>query len=286
MSWGLDMRTWEEVLRVDKGGTNAPVLGTWKKFRCWPSNIRASIHLVDFERYLAMPNPGLDAYLAKHYLDGPKAEAILSREGGPPKKRKKKKEVPSNSGFQIIDDVEKTWRPAEEGEDSDVAIVQDDGEEEKRSKWARLGDKGDEIPRLDDKGEGIPSKPAPIRAGLKTKEEMRAERLERERIERENASASQASDSDVRDKRAKERQEHQQETVYRDASGRKIDVAQEEEEKERERQKQRRREREKKDWNKGQVQLAQQRSAYEREQQALQEGVTRYVLFAVHRHPD
>lgn len=118
----------------------------------------------------------------------------------------------------------------------------------------------------------IAEKKPSIKAGLKTKEEMRAERLERERLAALQPSSSRKTlksnaEEQEEQQRKREREERAQETVYRDASGRKIDTLRDDEEKRRIKEEKRRREREKQDWNKGQVQLDRIKATKRREEE-------------------
>lgn len=255
-----------------------------------------------------MSNAALNAYLAKNYLDGAKADAMLARsaEGTGEKKRRKKKRPEamsesSGSGLRVVDTGDERWKE-EQGSDEEAVVVVADEEEHarRRQKWNKVGaaaaaraDDGEGAPedekpqmagedglgldsstqsevarQLEEQRDATARQPA-IRAGLKTREEMRAERLERERLaalQPADTTASQQEDQ-VAVQRKREREERAQETVYRDASGRRIDVRKDDEERRRAKDEERRREREKQDWNKGQVQLEHAREARKREEE-------------------
>lgn len=280
-----------------------------------------------------MPDAALNAYLAKHYLEGAKAEAMLARAGQssrgdgsssgeavPHKKRKKKSRTHESgahsaggSGFRMVDDEDGAWRKERadgQEEDETGAVVMPDtasAAQAQRTRWNRLGTEAsttpvgvtDDSPSVVDPAEGTAveaaadsstaascgkaPKPA-VRAGLKTREEMRAERLERERLAAasdrettgEEKAVSKGQETEA-ERRQRERDEAQQETVYRDASGRRIDVRAEEEMQRKLREDEKRRERERQDWNKGEAQLKAAREARRQEAQMRDEGVTRYA---------
>lgn len=264
-----------------------------------------------------MPNAALSAYLAKNYLDGAKAEAMLARAGekrdGSEKKKGKKKRVDEGgrqgAGLRMVDDGEESWKQRQDSDEEAVVVVDEGEQKRKRAKWSKLGQDAIEEPTegaeerpqmagqdglgLDSvmqdaveqelfkqRQQGAPSEnKSVIRAGLRTKEEMRAERLERERL-----AALQPPDIGAKDdkriedeaRRKREREEKAQETVYRDASGRKIDVSRDDEEQRQNKEREDRREREKKDWNKGQAQLEAARTARRREEEEKKTSFARY----------
>lgn len=266
-----------------------------------------------------MPDKALQAYLARNYLDGAKAVAVLARAGegiGDKKKRKKKRneggqESNNDAGLRLLDDDgDVNWKQHRDSDEEAIVVVDGDGESSrKKSKWNRLGssalnenaeqeevEEADERPQmagqdglgLDDSTQAavedellrqghqteeiIAEKKPSIKAGLKTKEEMRAERLERERLAALQPSSSRKTlksnaEEQEEQQRKREREERAQETVYRDASGRKIDTLRDDEEKRRIKEEKRRREREKQDWNKGQVQLDRIKATKRREEE-------------------
>ena len=193
-----------------------------------------------------MPDPNLQAYLAAHYLSGPKADAILARSSDGTLKRKKKKpksdtaEAPSSATGIVFKDDEDAWKAAPgEEEDEDGLTPQVVGRDAGPSKaFKKIGSSKSHSVDDDASAQAGPStQPAPasapaegpteFRAGLRTKEEMKAARLARE--ERRQREAEQAAHSQpASDTAAAEEEDEEarlaQETVYRDSSGRIIDV--------------------------------------------------------------
>lgn len=103
-------------------------------------------------------------------------------------------------------------------------------------------------------GSGTPK----LKAGLRTREEMRAERLVRQAAEeaaaREAAQGGTSASSPGGGLQGSAEDGQGQETIYRDASGRKIDAAADAAERRAAKREEERREREKKEWGKGLVQ--------------------------------
>ncbi|MCO5589812.1 hypothetical protein L7F22_043781 [Adiantum nelumboides] len=255
-----------------------------------------------------MPNPSLNAYLAKNYLDGAKAEAILSKDGTDGERKRKRKKVKAEqdnaigSGFRLVDDSDETWK-ANNLDDDDALVLEDETttSKQKKNRWAKVGKSSGsdlqdgDLPQVaDEQGMNldandqksaerqlrseadskINSSNDTIRAGLKTREEMRAERIERERKaaaaeeEAKRSGNTQTSKEDEEKARQQaERERRQQETVYRDATGKKIDVQKEDEEHKKKREEERKFEREKTDWNKGETQLRNAREQRRREEE-------------------
>ncbi|SPO34796.1 related to BUD13 - subunit of the RES complex, required for pre-mRNA retention and splicing [Pseudozyma flocculosa] len=236
-----------------------------------------------------MPDPKLQAYLASHYLSGPKADAILARtEGGDkPKKKKKRRLDPASASASastglVLKDEDDAWKNAGGADDDDddelgfaPQVVKDRGSSGfKKASWNSVrqgqGSAGSTPQPTDDAGQASttpqpqdsPAEPV-IKAGLKTKEQMKAERLAREQRAKEQEAAA-ATGSSSRSVEAAEAavDRPDQETVYRDASGRRIDVKAEEEERRRQKLLEERKKRERDEWGKG---LTQRR---EREEEA------------------
>ncbi|KAI6168165.1 Pre-mRNA-splicing factor of RES complex-domain-containing protein [Pisolithus thermaeus] len=167
----------------------------------------------------------MQAYLAEKYMSGPKAEAILSRAG--PKKTKKKRKADSNApdggpSMFIDEDAgfgdERARREQDEELDAAEAVVASDGSFKKRqsnrdSGWTtvREGEKEASPPIPADEQPVVVSEDTsqPFKGGLLTSDQLR-QALPKADIKIEEMS--------------KEDMEAAQETVYRDASGRKIDM--------------------------------------------------------------
>ncbi|CAO1616948.1 unnamed protein product [Parajaminaea phylloscopi] len=269
-----------------------------------------------------MPDPKLQAYLAQHYLSGPKADAILARSGadadGPTRKKKKKRkraegadDTATTASLRVRDD-EDSWKrdEDEDGADGAVSVGQETSKSRfAKSSWADIA--GEDTPAppdpeeqpqivggtgasdalreaqqaisVADQPEEAAAGPSKPRAGLRTKEQVRAERLAREEAQRaeERALAAKGSGDGDGDGSVETEDDRAarlaQTTVYRDASGRRIDVETEDAAIRAEEERQRRREAEKKDWNRGQKQLQEQRRREQDLRQVESEGVARYA---------
>ncbi|GAK62483.1 bud site selection-related protein [Moesziomyces antarcticus] len=203
-----------------------------------------------------MPNPDLQSYIASRYLSGPKADAILARSGGDGKpKRKKKRPAPeaASNGLVFKDDSD-AWPNAattSDGED-EAQVVADSASGS--SGFKKVGTAStpttltSEVAPPTDTGAGGEVE---FKAGLRTKEEMRAARLAREERRRTAPSPPPAPAS-------VEEGGEEEETVYRDSSGRRIDIHAAEREAALHEAEQRRKAAERKTWSQG---LAQQKAA-------------------------
>lgn len=229
-----------------------------------------------------MPDPNLQAYLAAHYLSGPKADAILARTSssadGKVKRKKKKPKTDSlsasdsSTGLVIKDDSD-SWKatdPTELDNDEDGLTPQIVGGAAASGSSSKAFRKIDRSSRAEDAenaeaGPSTPSAtgaheeqkqddpgPTEFRAGLRTKEEMKAARLAREE-RRKRESAHQPAPTATTQQEPEENAE--QETVYRDNTGRIIDIhALEEEQKALELVKLRKEHERSTTWNQGLVQ--------------------------------
>jgi pre-mRNA-splicing factor CWC26 len=213
----------------------------------------------------------MKAYLAEKYMSGPKADAILARAAPTKKKKSKRTAVQatassssasgSKSGGIVDDDA--GWGAAIPTQDEDAddiadAVVASDRAFKKRkvdkdsssgggaSGWTTVAEGAreesplpaeDEQPQIvDDTGS------APVR-GLVTGEEMRKRRLAEEKRK-----------ATQRTEMTQEEIAAAQETVYRDASGRKIDTKAERAEAARKKREREEKEAAKMEWGKGLVQ--------------------------------
>ena len=265
-----------------------------------------------------MPNSSLNTYLAKHYLDGAKAEAILAKDGTDSERKRKRKKVKSeqdrasSSGFKLVDDNDETWKADRFDDDEDDALILKDymsNSKQKQSRWAKVSKREEEVqegdlPQIaDEQGMNLDasdqksakqqltsktvaessSSNSAVRAGLKTREEMRAERIERERKAAEEQEAKRlghvqtTKEDEQKAFKQTERERRQQETVYRDAGGRKIDVQKEDEERKKKREEAQKLEREKTDWNKGETQLRNAREQRKREEEERNTAFARHA---------
>lgn len=216
-----------------------------------------------------MPDPNLQSYLAQHYLSGPKADAILARsEDGRKKKKKKSRqhdEAASSGGLMFRDDSD-SWKsaPAEQDdEDGLVPQVVASGSGSTTSGFKKLWAKEKEAEASAQAGSGSTEKKpeetealSVMKAGLRSKEEMKAARQAREerrkREEAEQVTASPLSSSNR--KGGVQDEELDQQTVYRDRSGRRINVAEEDAALRAEEEEAQRRRKERETWGQGLVQ--------------------------------
>ena len=165
----------------------------------------------------------MQAYLAEKYMSGPKADAILSRAA--PKKVKKKRKADSDTvsgpSMLIDDDAgfgdDKYRRQREEEQDVAEAVVASDKSFKKRrtgegSAWTtvREGVREDSPPiPVDEQPVVVSEEPSqPFKGGLLTSDRLR-QALPRPELKTGDMSKEEGGT---------------QETVYRDASGRKIDM--------------------------------------------------------------
>jgi len=196
----------------------------------------------------------MQSYLAAKYMSGPKADAILARSSNGAPKKKKRKTAPiastSKTSAMIKDDDILGWgsnpkEVAEEDDDDTEAVVASDRGFRKRQRvdessgWAtvREGEKKEE-------NEAVPVDEQPLvveeefKGGLMSVEQMR-KRFGKAKVKAEPT---------------REEIEAAQETVYRDASGRKIDRTVEKAEAARKKREREEKEAKKMEWGKGLVQ--------------------------------
>lgn len=226
----------------------------------------------------------MQAYLAEKYMSGPKADAILARVGGDKKKKKRKATAASSStdGHPLIKDDDLTgWMqpPLEEEEDTlkDAVIASDRGFKKRRmggpsgsgtteaSSWqtVREGVKKEESPPPDEKPQVVEEPSAtPFAGGLVTRAELAKTRPASKQEEEQTAEDIAA----------------QKETVYRDASGRRIDVKAERAEAARKKREREEKETKKMEWGKGLVQRD--------EEEKLRQEMERMKTRDVARHRD
>ncbi|KAI6042513.1 Pre-mRNA-splicing factor of RES complex-domain-containing protein [Pisolithus marmoratus] len=196
----------------------------------------------------------MQAYLAEKYMSGRKAEAILSRTN--PKKTKKKRKAdsnaPSDPSMFIDEDAgfgdERSRQEQEEALDVAEAVVTSDRKFKKRqsnqdSSWTtvREGTKEESPPLPADEQPVVVSEETsrPFKGGLLTSDQLRR--------------ALPKSDTKI-EEMSKEEMETAQETVYRDTSGRKIDMKVARAEAARKKREREEKEAKKMEWGKGLVQ--------------------------------
>jgi pre-mRNA-splicing factor CWC26 len=202
----------------------------------------------------------MQTYLAEKYMSGPKADAILARTGG---KKKKRKQVDSSTGTAVAgpsfikDDDVSGFAQLNGDDDDDTAapvVASDRGFKKRRvapvagssteegGGWAtvREGVKEKTPPPTEDEQPLVVSAPAPaFKGGLLTKAQVAqaipSVKTSSHEMTKEEAAAA-------------------QETIYRDASGRKIDMKAEKAEAARKKREREAKEAEKLQWGKGLVQ--------------------------------
>ncbi|GAA6049596.1 hypothetical protein JCM3770_005027 [Rhodotorula araucariae] len=220
----------------------------------------------------------LQAYLASKYMSGAKADAILERsEEG--KRRKKKRRVdpgagaptPSTSGAGLlVADEDGAWGPQEvEDEENKPVVEERRGHFKAKAKadsWATIRDSDPSLrprtptPEPEDEAPAIASvtvEAAP-RGGLQSAADLRVEQ-ERKKVEQERKRVLAQREEERRKREARERGDDADEddphaTVYRDATGRKIDVKLAKAEEAKRKREEMEREMAKMEWGKGLVQ--------------------------------
>ncbi|KAG2354533.1 Pre-mRNA-splicing factor of RES complex-domain-containing protein [Suillus spraguei] len=192
----------------------------------------------------------MQAYLAEKYMSGPKADAILSRTT---QKKKKKRKADTTTAASLIVDDDAGWagessRRNDEEEDFAEAVVAKDRSFKKRrveegSGWStvRAGEKEESppIPADEQPTVFVEESEQPFTGGLLTSAQLR-KALPKPQQKQEELT--------------KEEEEAAQETVYRDASGRKIDTKAARAEAARKKREMEEKEAKKMEWGKGLVQ--------------------------------
>ncbi|KAG6842322.1 hypothetical protein C0991_010610 [Blastosporella zonata] len=216
----------------------------------------------------------LKSYLAEKYMSGPKADAILAKTA-PLKKKKRKAPTPAQTpSLANLRDEDGGWGPEEKEEADDVveAVVASDRGFKKRrveptgegSGWATLreGIKQESPPPAEDEKPVVVEEPKQFIGGL-----MTASQLQKT-----------MGKKDVAPTVTTEEIAQAQETVYRDASGKKIDTKAARAEAARLKREREEKEAQKMEWGKGLVQRD------EKEKQKLEMEKQRGKKFA--RHAD
>ncbi|KAI9066844.1 hypothetical protein FKP32DRAFT_1621489 [Trametes sanguinea] len=202
----------------------------------------------------------LKAYLAEKYMSGPKADAILSKVA-PEKKKKKRKAASTNatastSASFIKDDDILGWddQPKGDHDDLEEAVVAEDRRFKKRQRtdpdsgWQTVqeGASGSKTPppAEDEQPQVVVQDDEPaFTGGLLTSAQLK-KKLPKHKPQEKKRSAEEEAEE-----RAKA-----QETIYRDASGRQVDVAAERAEAARLKREREEKEAKKMEWGKGLVQ--------------------------------
>ena len=167
----------------------------------------------------------LKSYLAEKYMSGPKADAILSRTN-PTKKKRKTTAASTSAGPSFIKDDDLTgWAASpHDGEDEEIeeAVVAEDRRFKKRQRtdadsgWqtVREGEGGSKTPppAADEQPQVVETE-EPFKGGLLTSAQLK-KRLPKNAKQETRKSAEEDAERAAA-----------QETVYRDSSGRKVDMA-------------------------------------------------------------
>ncbi|CCL98755.1 uncharacterized protein FIBRA_00760 [Fibroporia radiculosa] len=204
-----------------------------------------------------MSDSSMKAYLAAKYMSGPKADAILSRTSVGATKKKKRKVAPGSksvaSGSSMIkDDDLSGWdnatREVEEDDIEEAVVAADRGFKKRQrmdegSGWATVREREGESPppTADEQPQVVQEEEATaFVGGLLTSAQLK-KTLPREK-------AVKSSEADEKERQAA------QETIYRDASGRRIDTAAERAEAAKRKREREEQEARKMEWGKGLVQ--------------------------------
>ena len=217
----------------------------------------------------------MQAYLAERYMAGPKADAILSRTATK-KKKKRKPDLDPTGGASTIMDDDAGWGGAAnvvdaEEDDATEAVVASDRAFKKRrtelgeggSGWATLREPTPPPPADEQPVVVATEETEPFRGGLLTKKQLRTQ-----------LPSSHGPSNEEEDPEA---MAAAQETVYRDASGRKIDMKLEKAEAARKKREREEREAQKMEWGKGIVQREEAEKRKQEEDRIRQRGFTRYA---------
>jgi len=218
----------------------------------------------------------MQAYLAAKYMSGPKADAILARTSSKKKKRKANGPSTSTSGTIIRDeDVSWTETPADEEDDIKDAVVEKDrgfkrrrveggGNEAVAGGWATIREGAKETspePAADEKPQ-IVEEQTPLTGGLLTKAQLR---------QALGPKAPQKGELSEAERQAA------QETIYRDATGRKIDMKAEKAEAAQKKREAEQKEAERMTWGRGLAQKEEQQKTKEMMERERQKGFARHA---------
>ncbi|KAF8518404.1 Pre-mRNA-splicing factor of RES complex-domain-containing protein [Hysterangium stoloniferum] len=203
----------------------------------------------------------MQAYLAEKYMSGPKADAILARAASHKKKKRKADDADVSLGYAVRDE-DGGWGVAapDEGEEVAAPVVASDRSFKKRKAgegWETIRKADDEPPPADEQPLVVETEEAPM-AGLLTAEQMK-KKFGKQVVEVEEPDPSQL------------------ETVYRDASGRKIDTKAAKAEAARLKREREEREAKKMEWGKGLVQRDEQERRKAELEKEKTRGLARYA---------
>ncbi|GAA5901503.1 hypothetical protein JCM6882_006298 [Rhodosporidiobolus microsporus] len=240
----------------------------------------------------------LQAYLAAKYMSGAKADAIIERsEEG--KRRKKKRKVDtggasasgSGGGLVIADEDGMSWGKKDEDEEEYKPVVEERrGQFKAKAKadsWATIRESDPSLrprtptPEPEDEapvvvGEMVDAAP---RGGLQSAADLRREQ-ERKAVEQERKRQKALKEEERRKAEARARGEEDEDpnaTVYRDASGRKIDMKLAKAEKAKAERERMEKEMQKMEWGKGLVQKEDKEREKREAERLKAQGIARYA---------
>lgn len=230
----------------------------------------------------------MQAYLAEKYMSGPKADAILSRTA--PKKKKKQKPddagPTARSGSAMIVDDDGGWGGAatstgiEEDDTAEAVVASDRAFKKRRMEPAGGGGEAGgpgwitvreptPPPAADEQPIVVETTteeaPPAFRGGLLTKKDLRTQLPTFQGRQKDDADGDHEAMAAA------------QETVYRDASGRKIDMKLEKAEAARKKREREEREAQKMEWGKGLMQREEAEKRRQEEERIRLSGFTRYA---------
>ncbi|GAA5834910.1 hypothetical protein JCM5353_001439 [Sporobolomyces roseus] len=256
-----------------------------------------------------MGNADLQAYLASKYMTGAKADAICERQSSSSssdptstKKRKKRKveSVASKSGtsagngFVVADQDEDSWSKINDEETEEYKPVVEERRGHFKSKsnnstWSTIRDSDPSLvqPLVEEEEEEVePEDEAPVvvstsKGGLQSASELRAEQerqkleQERKRLKAERELARRKARGEIEDE--EQEGEGQNTTVYRDSSGRKIDMKLQKAEEAKRKRQEMEQEMAKMEWGKGLVQREDKERQKREAEKLKMKGVARYA---------
>ncbi|RPD73468.1 hypothetical protein L226DRAFT_546429 [Lentinus tigrinus ALCF2SS1-7] len=199
----------------------------------------------------------LKAYLAEKYMSGPKADAILSKVNPPKKKKRKATAASASASTSLIKDDDLTgWADTpQDAEDDDMseAVIAEDRRFKKRQRtdadsgWqtVREGEGGSQTPppAEDEQPQVVTTEEEPFKGGLLTSAQLKKKLPKASKQDPKRSAEEEAAERAAA-----------QETVYRDSSGRKVDMAAAKAEAARLKREREEKEAKKMEWGKGLVQ--------------------------------
>ena len=187
----------------------------------------------------------MQAYLAAKYMSGPKADAILAKTTSSKKKKRKAAGSASASSSMIKDDDVSGWgavtQEPDEDEAADAVVAADRGFKKRQKRdegsgWATVREPTPPPPE-DEQPQVVEE--TPFKGGLLTSAQLK------KTLPKKTSHKAEMTQEEI---------EAAQETIYRDSSGRKVDIAAERAEAARRKREREEKEAAKMEWGKGLVQ--------------------------------